>query len=339
METRLKLGISACLLGQKVRYDGRHKLEPFLKNTMGQYVEYVAVCPEVECGLPVPRKPLCLVGDSEAPRLVTIQNNRDYTPRMKKWARICLSDLKKRGISGFIFKSNSPSCGLHGVKVQNEKGGPAGKARGIFAGLFVGQFPIIPVEDETRLCDPGPRETFFESVFATKRWLRVLSGERSFENLIDFHGSNRLLILSHSRKYLGLMEKALKTGKSAPVRELYDLYEGLLTEALKHKTTPKKNVRAFERATAYLDKRLTPDEKQELIKTIQTYGQGHAPFLAPATRIIHYARKYQCHDLDRQVFLHPDPIELCLKNHACGRVNQHPLHRARSVNASPRLGN
>ncbi len=140
LETSLKLGISACLMGQKVRYDGRHKLEPFLKNTMGQYVEYVAVCPEVECGLPVPREPLCLVGDSEAPRLVTIQNNRDYTPRMKKWARIRLNDLKKRGVSGFIFKSNSPSCGLHGVRVQNEKGGPAeprgpaGKARGIFAG-------------------------------------------------------------------------------------------------------------------------------------------------------------------------------------------------------------
>ncbi len=141
-----------------------------------------------------------------------------------------------------------------------------------------------------------------------------MSGKRSFEKLVDFHGSNRLLILSHSQQHLGLMEKALKTGKSAPVRELYDLYEELLTEALKRKTTPKKNVRVFERATGYLDKRLTPDEKQELIKTIQTYGQGHAPFLAPATRISHYARKYQCHYLSRQVFLHPDPIELCLKS-------------------------
>lgn len=167
METTPKLGISACLLGQKVRYDGRHKLEPFLKNTMGQYVEYVAVCPEVECGLPVPREPLCLVGDSKAPRLVTIRNNRDYTPRMKKWARIRLSDLKKRGISGFIFKSNSPSCGLHGVRVQNEKGGTSGKTRGIFAGLFVAEFPMIPVEDETHLCNPESRENFIESVFTT----------------------------------------------------------------------------------------------------------------------------------------------------------------------------
>jgi uncharacterized protein YbbK (DUF523 family) len=248
LETTLKLGISACLLGQKVRYDGGHKLDRFLRDTLGQYVEFVPVCPEVECGFPVPREPLRLVGDPEAPRLVTIRGNHDYTVRMTKWAKIRLGALKKRGLSGFIFKSNSPSCGLQGVKVHNEKGREVRRGRGIFAGLFEKHFPLIPSEDETRLHDLKLRENFIERVFTIKRWLELPSGKRSFKKLVDFHMSNRLLILSHSQEHLGIMERMLKTEKKAPVKELYDIYEALLVEALKLKTTPRKNVRVFQRA-------------------------------------------------------------------------------------------
>ncbi len=316
MDTTIRLGISACLLGQRVRYDGGHKLDRFLKDTLGEYIEYVPVCPEVECGLSVPRDPLRLVGNPEAPRLVTILDSHDYTARMTKWARIRLADLKKREISGFIFKSNSPSCGLQGVKILDEKNSTVRRGRGIFAGLFVKHFPLIPAEDQNHIHNRGQRDDFFDRVFTLKRWRKGLLGKRTLGKLIAFHESHRLLILSHSQRHLAIMERVLKTKKSAPVDELYPVYQDLLVEALKLKTTPRKNVRAFHRAVGYLGKGLAQAEKQELMETTGAYGKGHVPRLVPTTLINHYARKCRCHDLDQEVFLHPHPIELHLRNHA-----------------------
>ena len=316
MENTIKFGISACLLGQKVRYDGGHKLDLFLRDTLGQYVEYLPVCPEVECGLSVPREPMRLVGDPNAPRLVTIRGNYDYTPKMTQWAKMRLDTLKRRGLSGFILKSNSPSCGLKGVKIHHENGRGIRKGRGIFAGLFVKHFPIIPSEEETLLHNPILREDFIERAFTIRRWLEVSSRKRSFKKLVDFHCSHRLLILSRSREHLGIMERVIKTEKRVSVRELYDLYEELLTESLKRKTTPRKNVRVLQRAVGYLGKDLAEGEKQELIEVTQAYGECQVPLLVPITLFNHFARKYDCHDLSRQVFLRPHPAELHLRNHA-----------------------
>lgn len=175
---KIKLGISTCLLGENVRYDGGHKLDQFLMNTLGQYVEYIPVCPEVECGLGVPRESMHLEGDPDSPRLVTTRTKQDMTDRMVQWARKRVVELEKEDLCGFIFKSNSPSSGMERVRVYNEKGMPVKKGIGIFAGIFMDRFPLLPAEEEGRLHDPELRENFVERIFTLKQWREVLAKKR-----------------------------------------------------------------------------------------------------------------------------------------------------------------
>jgi uncharacterized protein YbbK (DUF523 family) len=170
----VKVGISACLLGDAVRYDGGHKHDRYLTDTLGQYVEYVKVCPEVECGLPVPRESMHLTGDPIAPRLVTVRTNIDHTERMVSWAKKRVKELENEELCGFIFKSGSPSSGMERVKVYNEKGMPGYNGVGMFAGIFMKHFPLIPVEEEGRLHDPVLRENFIVRIFTLKHWREVI---------------------------------------------------------------------------------------------------------------------------------------------------------------------
>ena len=167
MSKKIRIGISSCLLGNKVRYDGEHKQDHYLADTLGRYVEWIPVCPEVEYGLPVPREPMRLEGDPKAPRLVTIKTGTDHTDGMLKWASSRLKELERDNLSGFIFKNRSPSSGYVGVNVYS----PTGIRRGIgiFAGAFIKHFPHLPVEDEVRLQDPKVLEKFIKRVLTMKR--------------------------------------------------------------------------------------------------------------------------------------------------------------------------
>ena len=315
MEHRIRLGISTCLLGQKVRYDGGHKLERFLTDTLGQYVEYVPVCPEVECGFGIPREAFRLVGDPESPRLVTSRTHQDYTERMMQWAKRRVIELEGEGLCGFIFKSNSPSSGMERVKVYGEKGMPVKKGRGIFARIFIEYFPLIPVEDEGALHDPRLRENFVERIFALKRWRETLSKKYTMADLVEFHTHHKLLILSHSEKHHRTMGKLVAAGKEMPLKELYARYEALLMEALRLKTTPKKNSNVLMHMMGYFKKQLASDEKQELLEIIRQYRDGYIPLIVPITLINHYVRKYNQPYLSRQTYLRPHPMELQLRNH------------------------
>src|SRR5512135_121000 len=173
---KIKLGVSSCLLGEKVRYDGGHKLDHYITETLGRYVDWVPVCPEVEYGLPVPREAMHLSGTAEAPRLVGSRTGVDHTDGMNMWARQRLDELEKERLCGFIFKSRSPSSGMRGVKVYGGSGRPSNSGIGIFAAAFMQRFPLVPVEDEGRLHDPSLRENFIERVFVLRRWKQVSSG-------------------------------------------------------------------------------------------------------------------------------------------------------------------
>ena len=162
--TRIKIGISACLLGEKVRYDGAQKFDQTLINALDHFVEWVPVCPEVESGLSVPRERMRLIGDPAAPRLEIISTDVDYTEPMIRWTEKKLRELEGIGLSGFIFKSRSPSCGLRDVEIFLKGGGPANIGAGIFAGAFINTFRLVPVEDEVRLSGPGLREKFVERI-------------------------------------------------------------------------------------------------------------------------------------------------------------------------------
>jgi len=164
---RIRLGISACLLGQRVRYDGGHRRDPLLIETLGEYVDWVPVCPEVECGLPVPREAMCLAGDPASPRLVTIKTAIDHTERMLRWAHKRVVELESEHLCGFVFKSRSPSCGMAGVEVCDENG-DSREGGGLFARVFMEHFPLLPVEDESRLHDASLRESFIRGVLGRK---------------------------------------------------------------------------------------------------------------------------------------------------------------------------
>jgi uncharacterized protein YbgA (DUF1722 family)/uncharacterized protein YbbK (DUF523 family) len=312
---KIKLGISTCLLGKNVRYDGGHKLDQFLTDTLGQYVEYVPVCPEVECGLPIPRESMHLEGDPESPRLVTSRTKQDMTERMLRWAKKRVVDLEKEGLYGFIFKSDSPSSGMERIKVYNEKGMPVKKGVGMFAKVFMEHFPLLPVEEEGRLHDPKLRDNFIERIFSLKRWREALTRKESRGIVVDFHTKHKLLILSHSPVHYQTMGKLVAKAKEIPIKELYQQYQTILMEALQLKTTPKKNANVLMHMMGYFKEQLSGDEKQELLEVIDHYRHEVIPLIVPITLIQHYVRKYDQPYLKEQVYLNPHPLELQLRNH------------------------
>ena len=312
---KIKLGISTCLLGENVRYDGGHKWDRFLTDTLGQYVEYVPVCPEVECGVGVPRESMHLEGDPESPRLVTIRTKQDMTDRMVKWAQKRVAELEKEDLCGFIFKSDSPSSGMERIRVYNEKGMPVKKGVGMFARIFMEHFSLLPVEDEGRLHDPKLRENFIEKIFTLKRWREVLVKREKRGEVVDFHTRHKLLILSHSPKYYQIVGKLVARAIDFPLNDLYQQYQTLLMESLELKTTAKKNANVLHHMMGYFREQLSFDEKQELLEVIDHYRGGYIPLVVPITLISHYVRKYDQPYLKQQIYLNPHPLELQLQNH------------------------
>ncbi len=314
-EKQIRIGVSSCLLGEKVRYDGGHKLDRFIVETLGRYVEFVPVCPEVECGLTIPRESMHLEGNPENPKLVTTRTGVDLTRKMIDWARKRVRELETEDLSGFIFKSGSPSSGMERVKVFDGSGQPRRKGTGLFAKAFMDHFPLIPVEDDGRLHDPVLRENFIESIFTCGRWRQLNRGKKTVRSLVSFHTTHKLLLLSHSRKHLDQMGKLAAEGKKYPPAELFSLYGNLLSQALKTKTTRKKNTDVLMHAMGFFRKNITPEEKAELLETIENYRRELVPLVVPLTLIRHYIRKYHQPYLEGQLYFNPHPMEVMLRNH------------------------
>lgn len=315
IDKRIRLGISACLLGENVRFDGGHKHDRFLTDTLGQYVEYVPVCPEVECGFGIPREPFRLLGDPESPELVTSRTGVDFTERMQQWSFLRAKELEEENLCGFIFKSGSPSSGMERVKVYDLNGVPAKTGVGIFAKKFMEHFPLLPVEDDGRLHDPVLRENFIERVFVFQRWKALLSGEKTLSALVEFHTRHKYLILSHDTEIYRELGRMVADGKQRPREELLADYEKTLMKGLLKKPTPKTHTNVLMHIMGYFKKQLVSDEKQELLEIIDEYRNHLIPLIVPITLLNHYVRKYDQPYLKQQYYLHPHPIELQLRNH------------------------
>lgn len=312
---RIKIGISSCLLGEKVRYDGTHQRDRYITETLSKYFEWVPVCPEVEYGLTVPREAMRLVGDPEAPRLVTSKSGVDHTEGMRLWANKKLRELARADLSGFIFKARSPSSGLGGVKVYSPSGIPSKRGFGIFGRVFTERFPLVPTEDDGRLHDPSLRENFIERVFVFRRWQDLQSSGRRLKDLIDFHTSHKLLILAHSPKHYRELGRLIAEARLYDKESLHTGYIKILTEAMKLISTTKKNTNVLHHAAGYFKKLLVPNERQELKELIEEYRRGLVPLVVPLTLIKHYTRKFDEPYLKRQLYLNPHPAELMLRNH------------------------
>jgi uncharacterized protein YbgA (DUF1722 family)/uncharacterized protein YbbK (DUF523 family) len=312
---KIKIGISSCLLGEKVRYDGGHKWDRYITDTLGQYFEWLPVCPEVECGLPVPREAMHLAGDPEAPRLVTVRTGTDQTEGMLKWVKGRLKTLEHSDLHGFIFKSRSPSSGIGGVTVYTASGMPGKKGAGLFGGAFMRAFPLIPVIDEGRLHDPELRENFIERVFIYRRWKEFLLRGAAVKDLITFHTEHKLLILAHSPKHLTILGRLVADVKQYAPVEILSRYITQLTDALRLLATKKKNTNVLHHIIGYFTQRLSADDKKELLEVIDAYHKGYVPLIVPVVLINHYVRKFDEPYLKKQHYLNPHPIELMLRNH------------------------
>ena len=319
---KIKIGISACLLGEEVRYNGGHSLSRYIRDTLGQFFDYVPVCPEVECGLPIPREAMRLVGDPDKPRLITSRSGVDMTDKMTDWTTARLEALKNENLSGFIFKSKSPSSGAFRVKVYDSKGMPSRTGAGLFAGAFMRANPLIPVEEDGRLNDMKLRENFVERVFVFERFRQEVSSAKHFKmgDLVSFHTRHKLQILAHDQKLYREMGVLVAQGKNTVKQSgspaLLREYELMLNKAMQRLTTPAKNTNVLQHITGYFKKQLSSDEKQELVERIEQYRLGHLPLIVPVTLLQHFIRKFNDGYLSSQTYLQPHPMELQLRNHS-----------------------
>ena len=312
----IRLGISSCLLGEQDRWDGGHKLDPWLADQLGRFARYYPVCPEVGCGFGVPREPLCLVGDPSAPRLVTSRSKQDHTRRMLQWARSKVRELDGKDLCGFVFKGKSPNCGIARVRVYGVKGkgAPSSTGQGLFARAFMDHFPLFPVEDDGRLHDPQLRANFIERCFVMQQWRDAVRHKRSRDDLVRFHTVHNLLILSHSPRHHRIMGSLVAQATAIPRAALYNEYQQLLMEALRLKATPAKHVHVLQHVMGYLRKQLSGDETQELQELIACYRQGQAPLIVPLDRINHYVRLFDLAYLRQQSYLLPKTLQLKLRD-------------------------
>jgi uncharacterized protein YbgA (DUF1722 family)/uncharacterized protein YbbK (DUF523 family) len=311
----IRLGISSCLLGENVRYNGGHKRDRYLHDVLGRFVQWVPVCPEVECGLGIPREAMRLVGDPDSPRLVTSKSGVDHTLRMQRWSARRLEELAGEDLCGFVFKSASPSSGLKGVKVYDEHGSPSRRGVGMFARAFTERFPLLPVEDDGRLNDAGLRENFIERVFVYRRWKDFAQADGSIKGLVGFHTDHKLLLMAHDPRAVPALGSIVAAAKGRPRRAVLDEYLAGLLGALSREATAKKNVNVLQHALGYFKNRLSADEKAEMLEVIGDYHHGHVPLVVPIVLLRHHVRRFADAYLARQVWLHPHPVELALRNH------------------------
>jgi uncharacterized protein YbgA (DUF1722 family)/uncharacterized protein YbbK (DUF523 family) len=310
----IRIGISSCLLGQRVRYDAGHKRDAYLVETFGRHVEWVPVCPELEMGLGVPRESIRLLSNEAGVRLVGVKSATDHTAAMASYARRRLDSLERLDLCGYILKKDSPSCGLMRVKVWNEKGVPTRSGQGLFAKALVHRFPSLPVEEEGRLTDPRLRENFVERVFAYSRLKELFSPRWTLGRLVSFHAAHKLLLLSHSPEAYGRLGRMVAAASSTDRQTLRHSYEIAFMQALSIAATRGRHVNVMQHMAGYLDD-LDAASRAEIKDTIEDYRRGLVPLVVPLTLIRHHVRRLNVPYLAGQVYLEPHPKELMLRNH------------------------
>jgi uncharacterized protein YbgA (DUF1722 family)/uncharacterized protein YbbK (DUF523 family) len=311
----LRLGISRCLLGDEVRFDGGHKRDNFLTDVLGPYVEWVPICPEVEAGLGTPREAMRLVGDPAHPRLLTIKSGRDHTRALEKMTAGRLAELGNLDLSGYVFKRGSPSCGVERVRVYTEHAMPSHSGVGLFARAFIEQFPLIPVEEEGRLCDAPLRENFIERVFCYRRYQDLLQNGVTRQAVVRFHTIHKYLLLAHSAQHYQTLGRLVGQAEHHRPKELVLKYGELFMNALAVKATVRKHVNVLQHILGYFKTQLGPSQKTELLGVINDYHQGLTPLIVPLTLIKHYVHLFDVGYIRDQVYLNPHPKELMLRNH------------------------
>lgn len=310
----IRVGVSSCLLGEKVRFDGGHKLDTLLTDLFGKYFVWIPVCPEMEIGLGTPRETLRLVGSTSGPRLIGNPSLTDHTDTMTRWAGPRLEELAELDLHGYILKKDSPSCGMERVRVYAESGMAQRNGIGIFAGLLLHRFPLLPVEEEGRLRDARIRENFVERVFAHHRWTEFVYAKPKRGDLVRFHTRHKLTLSSHSDPHYRRLGHLVADAGTRKTGSLLADYGPLFMEALRVRATTKKHANVLFHILGFLKKEIDAGDKAELVATIEQYRQGLVPLIVPITLLWHHLRRHPVPWMQEQTYLNPYPAELMLRN-------------------------
>jgi uncharacterized protein YbgA (DUF1722 family)/uncharacterized protein YbbK (DUF523 family) len=314
-EQPIRIGISSCLLGNAVRWNGGHKRDPFLVDQLARFVEWVPVCPEVEAGMGVPRETVQLVVREGAVHLVASRSGEDWTARMRAFAARRIRILEGLDLCGFVLKKASPSCGLERVPVRNERGMPRKNGRGLFAEALVGAQELLPVEEEGRLHDPRLRENWLERVFAYRRLRSLFTGRWSRRGLVAFHTAHKLQLMAHAPGRHAELGRVVAEAKALGRTVTRERYERGFMEVLGRIATPRRHVNVLHHVLGILRDGLDPADRHELLGLIEDYGRGLVPLVVPITLIRHHVARLGVSYLAGQVYLEPHPRELMLRNH------------------------
>jgi uncharacterized protein YbgA (DUF1722 family)/uncharacterized protein YbbK (DUF523 family) len=314
-ESRIRVGISSCLLGEAVRWDGGHKRDPFLVSELGRFVEWLPVCPEVEAGMGVPRPSVRLVRREGGIRMVENATDRDHTRAMRAYARRRVAALMQHDLCGYVLKKDSPSCGMERVRVYRTGAPAARDGRGLFAEALLDAMPWLPVDEEGRLNDARLRENFIERVFACRRLRDLFGGAWRLRDVVAFHTAHKLQLMAHAPKAYAELGRLVAGMNRLPRAELRERYQAGFMAALAKPATPGRNANVLEHMGGYLRDRLDAADRAELAGLIRDHRVGLAPLVVPLTLIRHHARRFGIAYLLAQVWLDPHPKEMMLRNH------------------------
>lgn len=311
---KIPVGISACLLGEQVRYNGGHKFDAYINGSLADYFEFAPFCPEVGAGLGVPRPAIRLVKGPEGIRAVEVKNpDNDVTDKLSQYSQSKLESLA--GLCGFIFKKGSPSCGMERVRVVNQKGMPDAAGQGLFASAVMAAYPDLPVEEEGRLGDPRLRENFIQRVFVYWYWRDKVARSLSVAKLTGFHGKLKLTLMSHDpdrARELGAMVAGVKKHH---LEEVATEYISRVMQLLNVAANTKNHVNVLQHIQGYLKRELDSADKAELTGVISQYRKGMVPLIVPVTLLKHHFRKCPDPYIENSWYMNPYPRELKLRNH------------------------
>lgn len=311
----IRVGVSSCLLGEEVRWDGGHKRDRYLTDVLAPYFEWVPVCPEAEVGMGIPRPPVRLERAGDGVRMVDPKSGKDWTTAMERHSARRVRGLEARGLSGYVLKRGSPSCGMERVRVYGKGGMPRRDGVGLFARTLRERFGNLPVEEEGRLNDPTLRENWIERVFAYRRLQGLFEGRVTRGRLVAFHTAHKLQLMAHSPVHYRSLGRLVADAKKIAPGELRARYATEFMEALERRATRKRHVNALQHALGHLRGRADPAASRSLHACIEDYGAGLVPLVVPISMLRHYTELLGVPHLAGQIYLEPHPKELMLRNH------------------------
>ncbi len=312
----IRLGISSCLLGEEVRYDGGHARDRFAADVLSEWMEFVSVCPEVEMGMDIPRPTIRLADEGDGVQLIAPSTGEDFTEQMQTYSARRVSELQELDLDGYILKRRSPSCGMERIKIYRKGAALSTNNPGLFAAELMQRWPSLPIEEEGRLNDPGLRVNFIERVFCRNRWRVLAKRGLTRRLLVDFHTAHKLLIRAHNEAAYQKLGQLVGSAGSMDDEQLYAAYEAEFQRALSFKASRKLHVNVLMHAMGYLKDKLGQVEKKEILSSIEDFRLGLLPLIVPLTLLNYNIKLYEIEYLMGQLYFAPHPKELMLRNHA-----------------------